>query len=280
MLHMALDLFTVHHKYDRNIEVMRKHFKPMQVGCSISNIDLGIRRDDEPGTISHKNPNYCELTAFDEIARASKAEHVGVMHYRRIFTEPKPFRETLVNFRYQSKVITRRLGMSRKPVRRHFTLKIRSLSSLEIEARKLNGFLERNIADIDIITPFGVTYYNKTLREYYESAHIVEHFDQFMDCLIKARPGIAPYIASQDQHPAAYYLGNMFIMRIHIFQEYWAILSEALSLLETKINLTDLNPYQARVFGFLAERFMGIFCRFYAAQGPIVWKQLPMAFCE
>ena len=277
---MDLDLFTVHHKEDRNLAVMRKHFTPIQVGCATSAIDLRVKRDDELGTISHKNSNYCELTAFDEIVRSSKAEHIGVMHYRRIFTEPKPFREILANFRYKSRVMKRRLGLTHRPVEKHFTLKLKSLSALDTEARKLNNFLERNIAYTDIFTPVGVNYYNKTLREYYQSAHIVEHFDQFIACLIKVRPEIKQFISSQDQYPAAYYLGNMFIMRRHIFQEYWAILYEALSLLEEQIDLTDLDPYQARVFGFLAERFMGVFCRFYSSQRPIVWRELPMAFCE
>ena len=277
---MNLDLFTIHHRNDHNLKVLQKHFKPMQVGCAISPIDLGIRRDDNLGTISHKNLNYCELTAFDEIVRSSKAEHIGVMHYRRIFTEPKPFRETLINFRYKNRVLKRRLGLTHRPVERHFTLKLKSLSTLDAEARKLNNFLEKNIVNTDIFTPFGVLYHNKTLRECYGSAHIVEHFDQFIDCLIKVRPELKKFISSQDQYPAAYYLGNMFIMRRHIFHEYWTILYAALSQLEKQIDLTDLNPYQARVFGFLAERFMGIFCRFYSSKGPIVWRELPTAFCE
>lgn len=41
---MDLDLFTVHHKDDNNIQVMRKHFKPVQMGCALSSIDLGVRR--------------------------------------------------------------------------------------------------------------------------------------------------------------------------------------------------------------------------------------------
>ena len=67
---MDLDLFTIHHKEDVNIGVMQKHFTPMQVGCALSKIDLNIRRDDAFGTISHKNPNYCELTAFDDLFHA------------------------------------------------------------------------------------------------------------------------------------------------------------------------------------------------------------------
>jgi hypothetical protein len=277
---MDLDLFTIHHKEDVNIGVMQKHFTPMQVGCALSKIDLNIRRDDAFGTISHKNPNYCELTAFDDIARSSTAEHIGIMHYRRIFTEPKLIREKLANLRYRRRLLTRRIGIGTNPVERNVKVRINSLLALDTEAEKLNAFLETNLSGIDIITPLGLYYRNTTLREKYANFHIVEHFDLLMRCLVKVQPEIAPFILTQDDHPAAYYIGNMFIMRNSIFQDYWSILSSALLLVEDQINLDILDPYQSRVFGFLAERFMGIFCRYYSAKQKIVWEQLPIAFCE
>ena len=277
---MDLDLFTIHHKEDVNIGVMQKHFTPMQVGCALSKIDLNIRRDDAFGTISHKNPNYCELTAFDDIARSSTAEHIGIMHYRRIFTEPKLIREKLANLRYRRRLLERRSGIGTNPVERTVEVRINSLLALDTEAEKLNAFLETSLSGIDIITPLGRYYRNPTLREKYADFHIVEHFDLFMRCLVKVRPEIAPFILTQDDHPAAYYIGNMFIMRNSIFQDYWSILSSALLLVEDQINLDILDPYQSRVFGFLAERFMGIFCRYYSAKQKIVWEQLPIAFCK
>ena len=114
---MDLDLFTVHHKDDINIQVMRKHFKPIQVGCAMTSIDLGVRRDDDRGAISHKNPHYCELTAFDEIARTAKAEHVGVMHYRRIFTEPKPILEKLAALTYYRRYLGEAQAQRRKALK-------------------------------------------------------------------------------------------------------------------------------------------------------------------
>ena len=277
---MDLDLFTIHHKNDGNIGVLQKYFIPMQVGCALSKIDLKIRRDNNFGTISHKNPNYCELTAFDEIARSLKAEHSGIMHYRRIFTEPKPVREKLANVRYHRRLLARQLGIGKNPVERNVKLTIKSLVDLETESKRLNCYLEKKLHEIDIITPLGLSYRTPTLREKYASVHIVEHFDKFMNCLIKVRPGLAPFIINQDQHPAAYYVGNMFIMRKNIFQEYWSILSSALLLVEEQINLDILDPYQSRVFGFLAERFMGIFCRYYAAKKCVAWERLPIAFVD
>jgi hypothetical protein len=101
-----------------------------------------------------------------------------------------------------------------------------------------------------------------------------------MNCLIKVRPSLAPFIINQDHHPAAYYVGNMFIMRKNIYHDYWSILSRTLLLVEEQINLDILDPYQSRVFGFLAERFMGIFCRYYAAKKCVVWERLPIAIVD
>ena len=39
-------------------------YMPIQVGKSISNVDLGIQGDDSGDNISAKNREYCELTAY------------------------------------------------------------------------------------------------------------------------------------------------------------------------------------------------------------------------
>ena len=87
---MSIQLFTIHHRCDPQLETFRRNFLPLQVGCALADTDLGILRDDRYGQLSANNRNYCELTAFDEISRSAHADYVGVMHYRRMFTVPKP----------------------------------------------------------------------------------------------------------------------------------------------------------------------------------------------
>ena len=53
------------------------------------------------------------------------------------------------------------------------------------------------------------------------------------------------------------YLWNMFVMDKKRFDAYCTWLFDILFLLEPSVNLKDYSSYEARVFGFLAERFFG-----------------------
>ena len=71
-------------------------FLPIQVGAAISDVDLGMQRDDQVNgepcdNISAKNKNYCELTALYWAWKNIKKlypnlEYIGLNHYRRYFS--------------------------------------------------------------------------------------------------------------------------------------------------------------------------------------------------
>lgn len=276
---MSLDLFTIHHKRDNQLETFSRHFLPIQVGCTLSSVDLGIIRDDTNGTLSARNLNYCELTAFDEIALSSKASHIGVMHYRRIFVTPKPLRLFFREAKFRFRILKCQLGLKAVPVERYFKMRIRTPAKLEAEIRDLKRYLKTSTERYDIITPVAVKYHGQPLRTIYGRSHPVEHFDLFMDTLVELYPALRPIIAAQDTH-ATYYTYNMFIMRRDFFEQYWSMLSSTLYAIDSKIDLAKLDAYQARVFGFLAERFMVIFVRYMAATTDARCGELPVAQCE
>lgn len=72
-------------------------FLPIHVGAAISDIDMGMQRDDQVDglpcdNISAKNKSYCELTAvywaWKNIRKVyPDLEYVGLNHYRRFFTK-------------------------------------------------------------------------------------------------------------------------------------------------------------------------------------------------
>ena len=62
-------------------------YLPVHAGAAgKANISLSYQWDDEGENISLKNPNYCELTALYWLWKNSKAEYLGLAHYRRHFT--------------------------------------------------------------------------------------------------------------------------------------------------------------------------------------------------
>lgn len=277
---MQLQLFTIHHRHDSQLELFRQHFSPMQVGSAISSVNLGILRDDTNFDFSSRNKNFCELTAFEEILRIATAEYVGVMHYRRIFISPRPLRLLLASFRHQVRVALRRTRVKRSHVVDEFSQKIPDIEGLNSEIRTLKSYLNRHLADYDMIVPIPIKYYGTTLRHLYATKHFPEHYDLFLDALERLHPVLTPFVASQDENPASFLTFNMFIMRRAIFQEYWHMLSTALFEMEAKIDLRHLDPYQARVFGFLAERFMAIFVRYAQSVRSAKCGYLPVALCD
>ena len=63
-----------------------KDYVPLHVGAKLSKEDLKIARDDTGDNISEKNPSFCELTGFYWLTKNSKADFLGLVHYRRLFT--------------------------------------------------------------------------------------------------------------------------------------------------------------------------------------------------
>ena len=62
------------------------NFLPIQVGKSISRIDIGIIGDDTGDNLSNKNKSYCELTGIYWFWKNRPIpKYVGLYHYRRYF---------------------------------------------------------------------------------------------------------------------------------------------------------------------------------------------------
>ena len=63
---------------------------PIQVGAALTENRVCEKLDNDGEHISHKNPNYCELTATyyvwkNELAKYKDTDYVGICHYRRVW---------------------------------------------------------------------------------------------------------------------------------------------------------------------------------------------------
>lgn len=65
--------------------VMPEYVIPIQVGTVFADKKIAAVQDNVGDNISHKNRNYCELTASYYAWKNSKADYKGLCHYRRIF---------------------------------------------------------------------------------------------------------------------------------------------------------------------------------------------------
>lgn len=206
-------------------------FLPIQVGKSISNIDLGITGDNTGENISEKNPNFCELTAqYWAWKNNIDSEYIGLNHYRRYF-----------NFNDKSK----------------FGYFFQNIQESQANDNTLSlPNLDKIFNDADIVLAKPMVY-PLSLMTHYAIAH--NKYDLL--ALRKVIERIYPeYIPSFDKfiNGNRISLCNMFIMRNEMFKDYSEWLFKILLTLEKDFDISK-GSYQSRVFGFMAERLLNVY---------------------
>ena len=235
----TVEIYTVFHKpwkiYQNDIVI------PIHAGRALNtkrakpllNKMIG---DDTGDNISLKNQRYSELTALYWIWKNSKADYVGLMHYRRYFNLA-PF------IRSKSQCKER-------------------LCALGLEADNIKKLMN----DYDII----VTSYdlNRPHYNYYARWHFVENLDLAIDYIRKNHPSEAAVIdkVMMSKHFIAY---NMFIAKKKIINRYAAWIFKVLADLEDKLEydhdkasfgcVIPRHPtYQLRAPAYLSERLFDV----------------------
>lgn len=197
-------------------------YLPIQVGAA-GKESLGWQRDDEGDNISEKNPNYCELTALYWAWKNLDADYIGLCHYRRYFS------------------------------RRSHTGNTEKKKSSILHRADYETLLKK----FDIILPQKRNYYIETVRSQYEHAHhkddlvqtekliqeMYPEYKQAFECIMARR---------------RLYIANMFVMKKKDLHAYCSWLFPLLETLEGRISLKRRNVYEARAFGFLAERLFNV----------------------
>ena len=184
-------------------------------------VDLGYLRDDIGDNISDKNPNYCELTGLYWMWKNSTADVVGLCHYRRYFSS---------------------IPLDKK-------LK-RILTEKDIEARLKNH---------DIIVSVPV-FTKQNQRDFYCANHYKHDYDLTRDAIARIHP---EYIPDFDEYMNGHCgsLCNMFICRKELADKYAAWLFQIYDEMESQVDLSTYDTYQARMYGFMSERLMNVWIK-------------------
>lgn len=194
-------------------------YVPMHVGRAGSP-DLGYTGDNTGDHISEKNKNYCELTGLYWAWKNLDNEYIGLVHYRRHFGK----RSVL-----QSK---------RKRV----------LSGKEFEAKLLQT---------DILLPKPRHYWIETNYSQYAHAHHAIDLDVMREILAEKYPTYIPAFDKVMKRTWGHRF-NMFVMKREILDMYCTWLFDLLFELEERLDISAYSDYDARVFGFVAERLLDV----------------------
>lgn len=211
---------------------------PVHVGAEGKDLDLGYTKDHTGDNISKKNKNYCELTGLYWAWKNIDAEYIGLAHYRR-----------------------------------HFCIK-GAKGSKEEKVLTFQQAAEL-IKDNDIILPSPRNYYIETNYSQYAHAHHAIDLDTTRDILCEKYPAYVKAYDSSMKKTIGHRF-NMFIMKKSKFDEYCEWLFDVLFELEKRLDISEYNANDSRVFGFVSERLLDVWIDTKGYE----YKDIPYIFME
>ncbi len=113
---MSLCVYMATHKKQDNYN--KDFIKPIQVGASLTDVDLYQLKDNIGENISEKNKVFCELTALYWIWKNSNEDYVGLCHYRRFFDIQD--KEEIIKTLESGKVIVPKLAYLGRSLERQY----------------------------------------------------------------------------------------------------------------------------------------------------------------
>ena len=176
-------------------------YLPVQAGAAL-HPPLGCARDDGPGSISTRNPLYCELTVHHHLWQQLDADVYGLCHYRRYFTL-RPFGRRLAHALTQAQ-------------------------------------LDRLMQRADVLVPRPRLYLIETNASHYAHAHRGSDLALVRQVISDARPDFLPAFDRVMKRRWGRRF-NIFIMRREPFCAYSAWLFGILGEVETRLG-GDLPP--------------------------------------
>jgi len=199
-------------------------YLPIHVGKE-GKKDLGYIGDNSGDNISKKNESFCEVTALYWAWKNLDIEYIGLNHYRRYFTKKGIFQRILNKNKYE----------------------------LILDENSIRELIKK----YDVILPRKRNYFIETVWSQYKNAHNIRDLEETRKIVEDKYP---EYLISFDRvmNDKKLHLYNMFIMRKKDFDDYCEWLFDILFELENRIDISQYNNYQRRVFGFISERLFNV----------------------
>lgn len=247
---MENKIFVCYHK--EAPVVQNETITPIQVGRALASQKLDMMGDDTGDNISSKNPYFCELTATYWIWKNIQADNVGLFHYRRY--------------------------LNLKTNHTKVFEKIDNLDKYGLNANTLEAELKNN----DVILPKRSYPDPLSLYDYYAREHISTDFDKVLDIIKQKYPQMYQSAVQTLKNNSTGYFCNMLITSKRFFDAYASWLFDILFELEPQIqnDVLQREPYQQRVYGFLAERLMTVYIDFMQQTQNIKIREVPIILVE
>ena len=198
-------------------------YLPVQVG-SEGKEDLGYQRDNEGDNISSLNPYFCELTGLYWAWKNIDSDYIGLVHYRRYFSESR---------------------------------KIPKDEKLKFNILLNSTEIEKILESTDVILPKKRKYYIENLYDHYKHTMYIEPLDETRKIIEEKYPDYLEEFDKLHKRTSAH-MFNMFIMKKEILNEYCTWLFDILFELEKRIDMKQYDNFHARFFGRISELLLDV----------------------
>lgn len=214
-------------------------YLPLHVGAE-GKPDLGYTKDNTGDNISGKNANFCELTGLYWAWKNLDADYIGLVHYRRYFT--------------------------RKEVRNVQSKKEQILRTAE---------WEKLLSEHNVVVADKRKYYIETNRSHYNHAHPAIGLDETERIILEKYPEYSTAF-TQVMNRTWAHMFNVFVMRRDLYDAYCEWMFAILFELEKRLDISDYDTFQARVFGFVSELLLDVWLE----KNQIAYKEQNVSFME
>lgn len=213
-------------------------YLPVHAGAQVHDYTLPYTPDNTGDHISEKNATFCELTALYWAWKNLEADYIGLCHYRRYFCA-----------RGTKRILS-------------------------------GGEAAELASEAEIILPKKRNYFIETNYSQYIHAHHAADLDTTRQILaeLSTQAGTPDYAAAYDRVMGRTdgHRFNMLIMRRETLDAYCGWLFGVLFELEKRLDTSSYSPYDARVYGFVAERLLDVWLTANDRQ----YTELPFLFTE
>lgn len=220
------------HKPD--VVASRPPYMPIYVGAANSKCSLDMQRDDDGENISAKNASFCELTGLYWAWKNLKEfDIIGLCHYRRYF-----------DFHNQSRRFLR-----------YDVVKTKDFDNLDLSVP--DSILKKVVNGAVVVAKPNK--YPYSLACDYSCEHVSDDYNVLKQTVkeLKSENDYLAFINVMERNNALSHY-NMMLMNADNFNTYCEWLFTILENVETRIDISNYNPVQKRIFGYMAERLFNV----------------------
>ncbi len=213
------------------------YFLPVQAGAELCNEILPYQKDCLGDNISVKNRSYCELKChYWAWKNLKNVKIIGLNHYRRYFDFERSFSRLAPD---------------------------RSFISADKFLSKQYTFpdLKKIFNKYDIILP-NTRNYSYSMATQYAVYHIVDDWNIMKEIIMELSPEYISAFEKTMEHRNYSSNYNMFITKWKYFDEYSEWLFKILFEVEKRCKISAY-PVQARIFGYMSERLINVYCEYH-----------------